>query len=270
MAFIAFLAIRHNQYQTKALNDAYARVASRLGGSLLPGSWLSHPQIRFRAAGGAAKIDVYSTGGKHPKLYTQLHLPWHDRDLRCEVYPLRFLHGVGKMFGMEDIPIGSPAFDERYIIRGNSEVEIRRLLSGSVQHAIDELRNFLGNNDIYVSIRGGRLLIKKYSLIRDRASLDRLVRLGLQLHEAASHTNSEGIDFVDGDDREAALSLTAAICQVCGDEISDDDTPDVVFCRSCKTPHHRDCWQYYGNCSTYGCGQKRFLVAKQGRKQDGR
>ena len=40
------------------------------------------------------------------------------------------------------------------------------------------------------------------------------------------------------------------VCQICGDSI----TVDVVFCRSCKTPHHQDCWQYYGGCSVYGCG----------------
>ena len=61
------------------------------------------------------------------------------------------------------------------------------------------------------------------------------------------------------DQHDAVLSFASAICQICGDDI----TSDVVFCRSCKTPHHEDCWQYYGACSTYGCGQTRFLVSKK-------
>ena len=36
-------------------------------------------------------------------------------------------------------------------------------------------------------------------------------------------------------------------------------TGDAVLCRRCKTPHHQDCWQYYGACSTYGCRETRYL-----------
>jgi photosystem II stability/assembly factor-like uncharacterized protein len=40
-------------------------------------------------------------------------------------------------------------------------------------------------------------------------------------------------------------------CQVCGEEIGPDE---VVYCQNCSTPHHLDCWNYVGWCSTYGCG----------------
>ena len=31
---------------------------------------------------------------------------------------------------------------------------------------------------------------------------------------------------------------------------------DLVYCGGCQTPHHRECWEYFGGCSTYACGHK--------------
>lgn len=38
-------------------------------------------------------------------------------------------------------------------------------------------------------------------------------------------------------------------CQVCGEAL---EAP-MVWCARCDTPHHRDCWEWNGGCSTYGC-----------------
>ncbi len=39
------------------------------------------------------------------------------------------------------------------------------------------------------------------------------------------------------------------LCQVCGYGMTDD----VITCTLCDTPHHQECWDYVGGCSTYGC-----------------
>ena len=53
------------------------------------------------------------------------------------------------------------------------------------------------------------------------------------------------------------------ICQVCGAPF---DGGPIVYCASCDTPHHKDCWNYLGHCSTFGCyttieAQKPSIVA---------
>ena len=55
------------------------------------------------------------------------------------------------------------------------------------------------------------------------------------------------------------------ICRVCGEAITPDS---VVFCQQCRTPHHGDCWKYYGACSVYGCGCKALarVPKKRGRQ----
>ena len=215
----------------------------------------------FEYRGSPVRVDIYSTGGKHATYYTQLHIRWPDNSLRCEVRPERVASRVGKFFGMEDILIGSPTFDDRYLIQGNDKPAIRMLLSSDVCAQIELLRGFLDIDDIYFSVVSGRMLIKKRPLIRDEATLERFIRMSLELFDRAMITNTTGIDFVESDTQDAELILAAAICQVCGDEIK----AQVVLCRSCKTPHHQDCWQYYGSCSTYGCGQTKFLVQRSSR-----
>ncbi len=43
------------------------------------------------------------------------------------------------------------------------------------------------------------------------------------------------------------------VCQVCGEGVGERE---IVKCEKCETPHHRDCWDYAGQCSTFGCGSK--------------
>ena len=50
------------------------------------------------------------------------------------------------------------------------------------------------------------------------------------------------------------------ICQICGAPF--DGSP-VVYCNSCDTPHHKDCWDYLGHCSTFGC----YATSIKGRQQ---
>lgn len=44
-------------------------------------------------------------------------------------------------------------------------------------------------------------------------------------------------------------------CPVCSTELSGDK---LVTCELCQTPHHQDCWEWWGRCATYACtGLKR-------------
>jgi hypothetical protein len=39
-------------------------------------------------------------------------------------------------------------------------------------------------------------------------------------------------------------------CAVCGE----GGETALVFCRACEMAHHRDCWDWLGSCSRFGCG----------------
>jgi hypothetical protein len=42
------------------------------------------------------------------------------------------------------------------------------------------------------------------------------------------------------------------ICKICGGRISNE----VACCARCFTPHHFDCWGFFGQCSIFACGCK--------------
>ena len=246
------------------LNDAFQRVARVRDGEFTAGGWFARPSVRFSYLGTRVLLDTFSTGGKHPTYYTQLHLDWPHQQLRLEVFPEGFLSRIGKLLGTQDIQIGSPAFDRDYVIRGNDVRQIREILTASVQSRISSLRQFLGNNDIYVARTVGTLLIKKRKLIREVRTLQQFISLGLALYDDIKAIDQEGIEFVEPQPSSLGAA-TNAICQICGEEI----TSAAVHCKSCKTPHHEDCWTYSGACSTYGCGQTKFMRRRRIRTQAG-
>jgi len=49
---------------------------------------------------------------------------------------------------------------------------------------------------------------------------------------------------------EPGAACAEVVCRVCGDAIG--ETP--LRCARCGTPHHRECWEYAGKCSIFGCG----------------
>ncbi len=47
-------------------------------------------------------------------------------------------------------------------------------------------------------------------------------------------------------------------CQVCGEALDEE----AVYCKSCETAHHLDCWNFVGTCATYGCCEKKYTTEK--------
>jgi hypothetical protein len=63
---------------------------------------------------------------------------------------------------------------------------------------------------------------------------------------------ASGIEILDEPFPPAATA--EAVCPICSTKIAPEA---LVVCRRCETPHHQDCWEFNGRCSTYACGEKR-------------
>ena len=77
----------------------------------------------------------------------------------------------------------------------------------------------------------------------------RFVSLCLQLAQQARVFTSTGMKIVE------ESGSSPGLCQICGADLEGD----LVSCSKCVTRHHRDCWEYTGVCSTYGCGERRAV-----------
>ena len=252
VALVAWAGDAHR----RQLVEIYSRLAKHYGGYCDPGSWGTQPKVDFVHAGSHVVVDSCSTGGKVASHFTQIHFRGLHPIVRCEVYPDGMWPRFKRLMGMEDIEIGSPDFDERYIITGENSVALRDLLTAPLQIKIEHLRRLLGNNHIYVSFNKHELLVKKLSIIRDYYLLSKFTEQAIELYDQAILTAQKGIEFVQST---SPPDVKEAVCQICGETIQ----TDAVLCRRCKTPHHRDCWEYYGACSTYGCGERGFILPKR-------
>jgi hypothetical protein len=214
------------------------------------------PTVRFDHQGVVVRVRQTASGNKDERKFTEFRAAWADTSLRLTIRPQRTLDYVGKFLGVQDIQIGSPEFDALFVIGGNDQERIRSFLTPGMQKCINALYRFLNVDHIFLSVQGGYLEAKKLGQPRDYPTLERFVNLCIELLEQAQVAGMKGIEFVTPAEGELQ---TEVICQVCGDKIRRNE---VVYCRSCRTPHHDDCWNYFGACSTFGCGQRVFKRPK--------
>ncbi len=264
---IAVAVVIYNIVQSQQHAKTLEAIARRFRGRLEPGSFFERPQIRLRFQGHSALLK-YVQHGKH-SVHTVFTITWPDAAFRLEVYPQDALSGFRRLWGMEDIEIGSAEFDRSFYISGNTPSSIRDMLSADVQACIWKLARVgssspvFGTRDVQVKFVGGLLTITKPRFLTTAEDLDEFIRQSAELFQAALATRSTGIQFVgdvtiDAQEPDAVESR----CQICGEPLA----KDLVYCGGCRTPHHRECWEYFGGCSTYACGHKQYVTKVKRRK----
>lgn len=241
------------------------KVAHKFRGRLEYAGFFDLPLIRLRFQGTPAVLR-YSSHGKQG-WHTHFQITWPDGKTRCELFPQGALSGLRRLLGVEDIEIGSSQFDAAYYITGASRREVCELLSSEVQAAIFRLASapsdsLFGPRSLYVEFKGGVLTVTHPRHLYSFDELERFIRLSAELFEAALHTRGTGITFLEPAVVLPEPDSQESRCQICGEPL----VGDLVYCAGCKTPSHRECWTYFGGCSTYACGGKKFLVRTKRKK----
>ncbi len=218
------------------------------------GAW-DFPQVVFQL-GDNRTVLSYSHHGDD--VQTHLTISIYDIRVRLELRPQGMAQRLGKYFGMQDIEVGAPEFDAAFVIQGSNERGIRDFLSSEVRQSIMSLATCGagGRFDLHLQLGGGSLRITKHEHLTSEAELSNFVRSCFVLLRQIQKPIADGIQFVE---QAPNLTLKDTQCRVCGDALVEK----VVFCTKCKTPHHLDCWQYFGSCAVYGCGQKRYIIFRQ-------
>lgn len=232
----------------------FSQVARQYGGRAEPGEEGEAPRAIFKYANAWVLIDIHTTFiGAIEEHYTQIHFHFEEQqNIRCEIYPEDSGARLKKLLGMQDIQVGSPKFDDMYIVQGDDPNSVRELLQPPVRQQIERLRRETSVKDIYVALNRRRLLVKKRIFFKYVAQFRRFVQLALGLYDLALSPEVEGVEFVESS---TMPDLADAVCQICGEQLE----TDIVRCSRCHTPHHGECWKYYGACSTYGCLGEEFV-----------
>lgn len=232
---------------------ALRTVAAAWQGRAIDGGWFDHSHAELKIAGATARLQ-YAKKGKRTVTEFTMHFP--DPRLRLEIFPQTIVEQMKKFLGMQDIEVGSPRFDELFIVQGNDPGLIREYLSPETQAALQAVARCTWAFDMHLTIGGGTLRVTKGSDIYKLQSLLQLVQACETLFIALVAARSLGIEILPN---AAPPRVSDTHCQVCGEGLHGT----IVYCASCETPHHLDCWQYIGSCSVYACGQKRFRPARK-------
>lgn len=240
------------------LGRGFQQFAEARNGELHDRAPYQVPKVSFVHHGARALLSIYEPGDSSGALHTQLTYTVPEGwTYRLEVFPQR-RPDDGQASGPGDVRVGDPEFDSRYVVKSNDERFAKEFLDGSARQTLEELRNLLGNDRVLVSINASRLLVRKESVIAAADDLAVMGDLAGRLHDRIDlfFQRATGIEILD---EKEPRSEERPKCQICGSAIAPEQRVD---CRRCSTPHHKDCWEFNGQCSTYACGEKRIATKK--------
>jgi hypothetical protein len=239
---------------------ALETVAKRWKGYVEPSGFIGHPEVVMQIGDAYARLSYSSNSSRNHRGSRCTHLAIHfpDKQLRLEMTAQNLLQQLRKLMGMYDLEIGSPLFDDAFIINGNNPELIREYLTTEAQRALLELAKFgsMLSPDLHLTIHGGVLRVTKHRLLKSAGELNGFISHFEKVFTALAYGRNSGIEFVASS---PLPQVQETQCQVCGQPLAGK----IVFCASCQTPHHLDCWLYLESCAVYGCGQHRYLESRR-------
>lgn len=253
------LLVAFRSRRSRRLNGAYRQLAARYRGTFRGAGWFGWPQVAFTHGGSLVLVRSEIIKGRGANRWhgprTSFRIDWPDPQSLCEIHSPPTLERASPPQSLRVIATRSPEFDGRFRVYAGDPIETGRLLSDTVRWQLQKLRHATSGLNLRLQVARGTMQVE-LGVLPSAAELAKFVELAIELYDQALLTRSAGIEFVA--DEGAAQILEHVICQVCGEAIEQD----LVFCRRCKTPHHRDCWYYTGFCSVFACRETQFEVPR--------
>lgn len=112
-------------------DEIWSQVAEEIGGDYIDGGFWGHDALVYEYGEWTFVLDTYTIrSNKTSTTYTRMRAPFVNQDgLYFKIYREGFFSSLGRFFGMQDIEIGHSRFDDDFVIKGNSEEQIRLFLN---------------------------------------------------------------------------------------------------------------------------------------------
>jgi hypothetical protein len=236
---------------------AFRQLAHRFRGRYESRGLSDPPTVSFPHGENSVRVGLAPTiPGQAAVPRTRVVVRFHRGiPFRLELAPAARPAPIQPPKGTRRVYVGDLEFDVAYVVQANDEEMARDFLSPGVRWSIDSLQRLVHPGGLLLSISPERLLVQiDRNLGNQRDALFAAVSEALLIQDGLAagvrKRLSEGVTIVAaGPDPESGPPS----CKVCGEPIEDGP---VVFCASCNTPHHRECWEFTGACAIYGCGGK--------------
>jgi hypothetical protein len=179
--------------------EIWKELSERVHGKFVAGGFARGDKVIVEHGGWALTLDTYAVStGKVVIVFTRMRAPFvNPSGFRFEVYRKSIFSGLAKFFGMQDVEIGDPPFDEDFIIKSDEESRIRQLLSNSrireiiaqqkdVNFAVKDDEGWFGTkfpdgvDELYFVVTGVIKDIDRLELLYElfTETLDELCRMG--------------------------------------------------------------------------------------------
>jgi hypothetical protein len=242
---------------------AYRQLAVRYRGRFESRGFSDPPTVGFAYNGSNVRVGLApQLAGKPLPPRTRVVARFaRGLPFRLELAPLARPAPPQPPKGTRLVRLGDLEFDRAYVVQANDMEMARVFLTPAVRWSINNLARLGPPGGMLLSINPERLLLQvDRNLAVQAEALFAAVHETLQVHDQLCKSVAaqihEGIAIVAAG-AAAPEDAGPPVCKVCGETIA----PPSVLCESCKTPHHRDCWEFVGSCSIYGCSGKRSIPA---------
>lgn len=114
----------------KSIKEVWKQLSEEINAYYIEGSLFIGPRIKYEHKNWTIFLDTYTVStGKSSTTYTRMRVPFiNPNKFHFKIYRKGIVSNIGKALGMQDIEIGYDWFDNEYIIKGNDEILLRRLL----------------------------------------------------------------------------------------------------------------------------------------------
>lgn len=130
--------------------EIWSQFANEIGGDFVDEGFWKAKKVVARFENWVVTLDTYTLStGKTSTTYTRIRAPYVNKDgFKFKIYKSGWFSDIGKTLGMQDVEIGYPEFDERFIIKGNDESKLIELFSS------DKIRELINVQDnIYLEVK---------------------------------------------------------------------------------------------------------------------
>jgi hypothetical protein len=229
-----------NQARAETLNA----LAARWGGEVKAGYFAADHELSLRVDGVSGQVS-FNAGSKHEQAWTRLQFDWRT-PRRLRVAPGGFSDWLMRLFGAVDLEFGDPPFDEAFEIESSDAEWAREILDAPLRARLVRLHESgygSGNGNVTLDVGPSGVSLRMAAMLVDEtAALESFIELGVEVLRRLRGGGEAGVVL-------AAVELRGGSeCPVCGHPVEGGRT-----CPRCATPHHEDCWKYFGGCSIYGC-----------------
>lgn len=253
VVFLLILLIhRKGPSKRKALEAVFFGIAGRLQGTVIRATWPQPPRIQFSAEGRSAILEYSSHETYEGVTRVTVDLKSASPGMLL-IFEDSVRSTLPKLFGAQDIRVGDPQFDHKYVIQANPESVATKIFRPDRRaDVIASVMHLESLPHATVHLTRDSLTVRARGYLYREAELWALARTALNFTRfVLDLAPLTGVSWVE-------VSNQGGECQICGSPFHLDH--GVIRCSRCRTPHHLECWKYNGRCSTFACGETRYIV----------